>query len=208
MEDESQAQENQIQSLQGTVADLKAKYGIVEDDAALDDEVLTTEKSVRAKTAEPDPPSRAVPEEKRQVLPGLVSDPTLNDLLGKFNDARQKFVTLTNDFALSTPGVTRVTALISELNREIDLRVTAIMGSLEDQQAAEEATATALAKKIRLTKPLPETKTYWEAKQKLDTLNDAHKLLAARLENLKLDIQMPRRIQRKSRTLRNQAWRP
>jgi uncharacterized protein involved in exopolysaccharide biosynthesis len=66
------------------------------------------------------------------------------------------------------------------------------MEALEAQQAADEATATALAKKIRLTKPLPETQPYWDAKQKLDTLNDAHKLLAARLENLKLDMQMPR----------------
>jgi len=192
LEDESQAQKNQIPSLQGTVADLKAKYGIVEDDAALDDEVLTTEKSVRAKTAELDRLRPLTGEQKRQALPAIITDAALNELVGKLDEARQKYVMLTNDFAQTTPDVGHVTSLINELNSSIDRRVDGIMEALEAQQAADEATATALAKKIRLTKPLPETQPYWDAKQKLDTLNDAHKLLAARLKNLKLDMQMPR----------------
>lgn len=192
LEDESQAQKNQIPSLQGTVADLKAKYGIVEDDAALDDEVLTTEKSIRAKTAELDRLRPLTGEQKRQALPAIITDAALNELVGKLDEARQKYVMLTNNFAQTTPDVGHVTSLINELNSSIDRRVDGIMEALEAQQAADEATATALAKKIRLTKPLPETQPYWDAKQKLDTLNDAHKLLAARLENLKLDMQMPR----------------
>ncbi len=57
------------------------------------------------------------PEKLREVLPTVVPDPTLSDLLVKLNTAKQNFVSLTNDYSLANPDVIRIRSLIDELNQ-------------------------------------------------------------------------------------------
>ena len=79
------------------------------------------------------------PEKLREVLPTIVPDTALTTLLGKLHETQQKFVTLTNDYSLENPDVTRVQSLISELNHQIDDRVNGIMTYLASQVKSEKA---------------------------------------------------------------------
>src|SRR5208282_1178404 len=57
------------------------------------------------------------------VLPQMVQDNALNDLLSKLHEAQQKWVTMTNDYALTNYNIIRVQSLLDELSREISDRV-------------------------------------------------------------------------------------
>ena len=65
------------------------------------------------------------PEKLREVLPTVVPDTTLSDLLSKLNTPQQNFASLTNDYSTANPDVIRVQSMIDELNQQIDDRVTA-----------------------------------------------------------------------------------
>ena len=131
-------------------------------------------------------------EQRRNVLPSLIPDATLSDLLGKLYDAQQKYATLTNDYALSSVEVMRVTALINVLNQQIDDRVAGLMAGMESQAAAAKAAADERASQIQKAKASPETRSYWDAKQELEQLRESHKLLFARIEDQELAMQLPK----------------
>ena len=56
-------------------------------------------------------------EKLRDVLPQMVPDAMLSDLLGKLHEAQQKWVTKTNDYAANNLAVARIQSLIDELNQ-------------------------------------------------------------------------------------------
>jgi len=137
------------------------------------------------------------PEKLREVLPTVVPDTALSDLLSKLHEAQQKFVTLTNDYSLANPDVTRVQSLIDKLNLQIDDRVSGIMAGLDSQVKSEKAALDALTEAVDEAKQKDQEESsrgqpYWEEKRKFENKLEFHKLLAAKIEAEKLDLEIPR----------------
>jgi capsular exopolysaccharide synthesis family protein len=136
------------------------------------------------------------PEKLREVLPTILPDPTLSDLLSKLNTAEQSFVSLTNDYSLANPNVIRVQAMIDELNSQIDDRVAGIMAGLNNQVQSQKAALDKLTETVNdaKQKDLEEamrTQPYWEAKRKLATMQDFQRLLDTKIEAEQVDQQIP-----------------
>ncbi|MGD0207302.1 MAG: polysaccharide biosynthesis tyrosine autokinase [Verrucomicrobiota bacterium] len=137
------------------------------------------------------------PDKMRDVLPTLVPDSALSDLLNKLHESQQTFVTLTNDYSPADLHITRVQSLIDELNHQIDARVTGIMASLENQEQSEKAALDSLTANVETAKEKDQTdfikgQPYWQAKRQLGNMIEFHKLLAAKIESEKLDLEIPK----------------
>ncbi len=136
------------------------------------------------------------PEKLREILPTVVQDSTLSDLLVKFNTAKQSFVSLTNDYSLVNPDVIRIRSMIDELNNEINDRVSGIMAGLNNQVQSQKAALDALTKSVNEAKQkdlddAARTQPYWEAKRKLETMLDFQRVVAMKIEAEKVDEQIP-----------------
>ena len=137
------------------------------------------------------------PEKLRDVLPTVAPDSALSDLLAKLHEAQQTYATLTNDYAPADLHITRVQSAMDELNREIDARVTGIMTGLENQVQAEKAALDALNEMVEQAKEKDmedfiKGQPYWEKKRELANMVDFHKLLAAKIEQEKIDLKIPK----------------
>jgi uncharacterized protein involved in exopolysaccharide biosynthesis len=190
LQDKYQAQALQIEKAQASVDALQKKYDILGDVQGLGTITVDAEKSFQEKNILLSQLRPMSNEQRRRVLPLLVSDSALSNLLGKLDDAGQKFVTLTNDYSLSNVEVTRVTSLMAELNRQIDDRVAGIMAGLESQLASLKAVSEDLAAKVQKSKPTAENTPYWAAKQDLERLLESHKILYAKIEEQKQAAQV------------------
>ena len=137
------------------------------------------------------------PEKLREVLPTIMPDPTLSDLLSKLNTAEQSYVSLTNDYSLANPNVIRIQSMIDELNQQIDDRVSGIMAALNNQVQSQKAALDKLNEGVNEAKErdLEEStrgQPYWEAKRKLETMLNFHQLLDTKIEAEKLDMEIPK----------------
>lgn len=137
------------------------------------------------------------PEKLRDVLPTLVPDSTLSDLLVKLNTAKQNLVSLTNDYSPANPDVIRVQSLINELNNEINDRVSGILAGLNSQVQSQKAALDTLTASVNEAKQkdlddAARTQPYWEEKRKLENMLDFHRLLSTKIEAEKIDMQIPR----------------
>src|ERR1017187_10328581 len=131
------------------------------------------------------------------VLPQMVQDGALNDLLGKLHEAQQKWVTLTNDYNTTNILVARVQSLMDELNREIDDRVIGIMASLESQVNTKKAELDAMTEAVEAAKltdqeEAKKNQPYYDQKRNLDSKLRMQKLLYSKLEAEKLDLELPK----------------
>ncbi len=134
----------------------------------------------------------------RDTLPTISNpDSTLNSLLDKLNESKQAYVRLTNDYSTNNPDVIRVQSLIEELNREIDARVSGILIGMENNKEKEMAVFQTLSNKVETAtetdrQEFTRGQPYWEAKRDLATKEDMHKVVAARIETEKIDLDIPR----------------
>jgi len=133
----------------------------------------------------------------RDVLPTVSPDAALSDLLSNLHLSEQKLVQMTNDLGLANPQVINLQALIATLNTQIDERVDGIMDGLDSQLKSEKASLDVLTATVQdaVNKDRAEAargQPYWEAKQKLDSMRDFHKLLQAKIESDKLDLTLPK----------------
>jgi capsular exopolysaccharide synthesis family protein len=141
---------------------------------------------------------RSLPPDKlRDVLPSVLADSALSDLLSKLHEARQQFVTLTNDYAPADLHITRVQSLMDELNRQIDDRVNGILIGMANQLDSEKAELEALTTSVETAKEKDQEEAirgqaYWNEKRKLENMIEFHKLLAAKIETEKLDVAIPK----------------
>jgi len=131
------------------------------------------------------------------VLPLMVQDSALSDLVGKLREAEQNWVTLTNDYSLTNIVVTRVQSLKDELRGEIHDRVLGVMASLETQvdskkAALDDMTANVEAAKLKDQEEATTNQPYYVAKRDLQQKLDMHKLLYSKLEAEKLDLNLPK----------------
>jgi capsular exopolysaccharide synthesis family protein len=131
------------------------------------------------------------------VLPSVVSDSALSDLLSRLHEAQQKFVTLTNDYALGSLPVTRVTSLIDELNHQIDDRVAGIMAGLDTQVKSKKAALDGLTQAVEDAKAKDQIQAaknqpYYDQKRQIENMQELHKLLYSKIEAEKLDLEIPK----------------
>ena len=192
LQDNYRAQGMQIKNLQADVDALQKKFGILGDVQGMDAITVSAEKSFQEKNVLLSHLRPLSKEERRNVLPTVVSDSELSNLLGKLHEAEQKFATLTNDFALSNIEVVRVISLVNILNQQVDDRVAGIMAGLESQLASLKAASDDLAAAVQKSKPTLENRPYWDAKQDFEHQLESHKMLFAKVEEQELDAQLPK----------------
>jgi capsular exopolysaccharide synthesis family protein len=136
-------------------------------------------------------------EKLRDVLPGVAADGELSSLLSKLHESEQDFVAKTNDLGLANPAVIKVQSMIAELNQQIDDRVDGIMTTLEDNVKSEKAQYDSVVAQVELAKQndrqeFARSQPYWEAKRDLLSRQEFHKLLGAKIEAEKLDLDIPK----------------
>jgi len=132
----------------------------------------------------------------RDVLPTVTSDSMLSDLLGKLNSAEQQYVVYTNDYAPADLHITRISSTIDTLNNQINDRVIGIMLGLESEVQSKKAALEALKKSVadsKLTDQLEQERgqPYWDEKRNLQRSLDFQKILSAKVESEKLDLDIP-----------------
>jgi len=133
----------------------------------------------------------------RDVLPNVVNDSALGELLAKLHEAQQKIATLKIDYAADNLNVTRVQTLIDTLNKQIDDRINGILSSQESIVSAKKASLDSLTQAVEDAKAKDQAESaknqpYYEAKRNLEQLRDLHKLLYSKIEAEKLDAEIPK----------------
>ena len=212
MEDEYQDQENKIQAIQQKVDQLRKDLNINDTDPfatypsptlspdelkQLDDQRIEGE-AAYMKLKEQLAGLQALDVEKlRDVLPTTIQDSTLTELLNNLNAAQQELAKLKSDYSAQHPDVIRIQSLVDELNREVDERVAGIMAGLANSVESEKASVDSLTATLQEAKQKDQEEAirgqpYWEAKRTLENMQDFDKILAAKIESEKLDLEIPK----------------
>ena len=136
------------------------------------------------------------PVELRDVLPTLVADSALGDLLSRLNQTKQSLATLKVDYSPDHPDVMRQQKLADELNIEIDTRVKGVMAGLASQVKSLKASLDTITATVEaaIQKDQKEAETgqpYWEEKRKLENMIEFHKIFQAKIATVKLDLETP-----------------
>ena len=212
LEDQFQTEEQQIQTVQSNVDVLRKDLKINDNDpnALTPSSTLTQEQlhdynnrqiegeTIHMKLEKQLNQLKGLsPDKLRDVLPTLEGDTALSDLLTKLHEAKQQFVALTNDYAPADLHITRLQSLIDELNRQIDDRVNGIMVGMDNRLESEKAALDALTTNVDMAKDKDMAEAirgqpYWNEKRKLENMIEFHKLLAAKIESEKLDVEIPK----------------
>jgi capsular exopolysaccharide synthesis family protein len=212
LEDQFQAEEQQIQTVQSNVDILRKELKINDDDpnAVAPSATLTQEQlrnyngrqiegeTIYMKMEKEQTQLKALsPDKLRDVLPTVIQDSALNDLLGKLHEAKQSFASLTNDYASASPNIVRIQSLMDELDRQINDRVNGIIAGMANQLDSEKASLDALTASVETAKEKDQAEAirgqpYWNEKRKLENMIEFHKLLAAKIESEKLDVEIPK----------------
>lgn len=215
LEDQFQADEDQIQAVQASVDRLRQTLHIIDldpnsyqptptlgsqqmtkyNDEKVGDEKKYTEmqttllylQSVRATNSAM----------LRDILPRMGDDSALSGLLDKLRTSQQTYISQTNDYGPSSPEVIRTKSMIAELNKEIDESIDGVMAGMESKTRAVKASLDELTETLNnaISNDLKEAERgqpYWQAKRRLNTLLDLHKLLQAKITNEKVDLTLPK----------------
>ncbi|MFZ0826097.1 MAG: polysaccharide biosynthesis tyrosine autokinase [Verrucomicrobiia bacterium] len=212
LEDQFKSEEEQIQAEQTNVDNLRKELGINDNDpnSLTPSSTLTSEQLRNYNAMRLDGETRYMKLEKtltqlqvlsteklRNVLPTVEPDMALSELLTKLHEAEQQYATLTNDYAPADLHITRVQSMLDELNHQVDDRVAGIMAGLENQTESEKAALDSLTASLEEAKAKDNAESirgqpYWEAKRRLGNMVDFNKLLAAKIEATKLDLDIPK----------------
>jgi capsular exopolysaccharide synthesis family protein len=212
LEDKFQTEEQQIQIVQSNVDFLRKELKINDNDpnATTPSSTLTQEQlrnyndrqiegeTIYMKQEKQLTQLKALsPDKLRDVLPTVIQDSALTDLLGKLHEAQQEFVNLTNDYAPADLHITRVQSLMDVLNHQIDDRVNGIMAGMANQLESEKASLDVLVASVETAKEKDQAEAirgqpYWNEKRKLENMIEFHKVLAAKIESEKLDVEIPK----------------
>jgi capsular exopolysaccharide synthesis family protein len=133
----------------------------------------------------------------RDVLPGVVNDSALSELLGRLHEAEQTISKLKVDYSTDNNVVVRVQTLIDTLNKQINDRVDGILSGLESQVSSKKAALDALTQAVEdaKAKDLAEAEKdqpYYNAKRDLEQLRSQHNLLYAKIEAERLEQEIPK----------------
>ncbi len=203
---------NQIQQAQQQIDVLRRSLGITMDQAdaqgytpSLTTEMLQSlhQQMIQNETAYVDQSNQLAQlksfdnNKLRDVLPNVVNDGALVDLLAKLHDAQQQIGTLKVDYPTNNLNVTRVQSLIDTLNRQIDDRIAGILSSLDSQVSSKKAALDALTRsvdgaKARDMNESAQRQPYYNAKRDLEQLRSMHNLLYTKIEAEKLEAVIPK----------------
>ncbi len=212
LEDQYMGESNQIQTAQQRIETLRNELGITVDHAeapgytgslnleqlqALHSRMIEDEHAYKEKSVQLEQLKSYDKNRLRDVLPNVVNDGALGDLLGKLHEAQQKVATLKIDYSPDNLSVTRVQTLIDTLNKQIDDRVDGILSTLESEVASKKAALDSLTKSVEdaKVKDMEESakyQPYYNAKRDLDQLRDLHKLLYSKIEAERLEQEIPK----------------
>jgi capsular exopolysaccharide synthesis family protein len=212
LEDQYLDESNQIESAQNQIEDLRRNLGITVDQAdapgytgsltteqlqALHSQLIEDEHTYKEKAVELDQLKSYDKKRLRDVLPNVVNDPALAELLEKLHESEQHLATLEIDYTTNDFNVTRVQAMINTLNQQIDDRVTGILSTLESEVTSKKAALDALTQSVEDAKAQDISESakfqpYYDAKRNLEQLRDQHRLLYAKIESEKLDAEIPK----------------
>ncbi len=203
---------NQIQQEQAKIEKLRRDLGISVDMAdapgytptlnsdqlqLIHNQLIEGERDYKELSAQLDHLKSLGIEELRDVLPNIVNDPALSDLLNKLHEAQQKIATLKIDYSPDNLTVTRVQTLIDTLNQQINDRVTGILASMESQVSSKKAALDALSVAVDEAKAKDAVESaknqpYYDAKRNLEQMRDQHRLLYAKMEAERIDAAIPK----------------
>ena len=206
------SESNSIQAGQQEIENLRRKLGITVDQAdapgfspslnteqlqRYHDQMIEGERAYKEQAVQLDQLKSLDKNRLRDVLPNVVNDGALGELLGKLHEAQQKIATLKIDYNTNNLNVTRVQTLLDTLNYQIDDRITGILSSLESQVSAKKASLDALTQSVEDAKLRDQTESvknqpYYDAKRNLEQLRELHKLMYSKIEAEKLDSEIPK----------------
>lgn len=214
LEQDYETEDSQIWLMQSNVDELREKLGIhdIDPNSTYPTPTITaeqiqqmTEKLMEQKAlliessnqyAELESIQATNPTMLRDVLPTLITDSALSDLLSKLHDSEQKYVTETNFVGAKSPDRAATLALIYELNSQIDARVTGIMLGMRDKVISDQYGVDAITQQLNAYQDQNQDEAvrgapYWAAKLALQDKRELHKFLAARIESDKADAMIP-----------------
>lgn len=139
---------------------------------------------------------RENPAKLRDVLPTVVPDGDLGNLLSQYHEAQRKIAALKVDYSADNLNVTRVQTLIDALDQQIGDRVAGIMAGMETQVNSKKASLDALVEKVEAFKQKDhedaiKNQPYYDEKRKLEQLMDSHRLLYSKITIDTLDYKIP-----------------
>ncbi|HMP81301.1 MAG TPA: polysaccharide biosynthesis tyrosine autokinase [Verrucomicrobiota bacterium] len=136
-------------------------------------------------------------EELRQVLPTIVPDSTLTDLLNQLNTAEQRLVVMQQEYAADHPTFIQAKDLVIKINGQINDRVNGIMKGLESDASSARKRADHLKQTVEEAKKADQEKAetsrpYYEKKRELESLLKFSQILTLKLEAQRLDVNLPK----------------
>lgn len=110
----------------------------------------------------------------RRMLPTAYRDEALDRYLGDLAKTEQQYVVMLKDLSEEHPDVLRLVALISELNRQIEERITGVMAGLETLVNMRKSVAESFRKQVEDAKTkdvesMEKYRPYFKAKRDLET---------------------------------------
>jgi capsular exopolysaccharide synthesis family protein len=137
------------------------------------------------------------PAELRDVLPTMVSDSALGDLLSRLHQTDQSLAQLKVDYSTNHPDVLRLQKLADELEIQTDARVKGLMTGMATQVKSLKASLDAVTATVQdaIQKDRAEAENgqpYWELKRKLANDRDFLKILQAKIAQEQLDLKIPK----------------
>jgi len=212
---EFQAEEDRIQDVQTNVDRLRKELGIVdtipqstgpsptlsqEQMQHYKDQQIEEEKDfmkMNVELTELQSLQATNPAELRDVLPTMISDSALADLLSRLHQTEQSLAELKVDYSTNYPDVMRQQKLADELNIEIDARVKGIMAGLGSQVKSLKAELDTLTSTLEaaIQKDQKEAEVgqpYWELKRKRENMIEFQKVLQAKVASEKIDMEIPK----------------
>jgi succinoglycan biosynthesis transport protein ExoP len=204
--------EEKINKVQKDIEELRAKYQISDYDAAAltSSPLLEADTVRRIQAAQLESKQRLIglettlqklnglPEDElRQVLPRMMQDQILTELISQLNLVEQQLVRNSKDLGPEHPDVIRTRSQVADLKKKIDDGVKAIMTSLETKVASAKAEEEALAKSLEEAKQTDLAKQsasreYFDKKRELESLIGFRRILEMKIASEKIDVELPK----------------
>jgi polysaccharide biosynthesis transport protein len=211
LEAEYAEKEQQIQTVQTNVDELRRSLGIVDTPNSTSFSPTLNEDQMRQLNSQKIEDGRLYTKDfsqlnelkaydnkkLRDVLPSVVGDSQLEDLVNKLHDAEQKFAVATNDYSPTNVFVLRIQSELDILNQQIDARVIGSMAGIASKVNSEKAALDDITREVDESKSQDlvnsaKNQPYYDAKLQLDQLRDEQRLFHAKIDAQRIDSTIPK----------------
>jgi succinoglycan biosynthesis transport protein ExoP len=140
----------------------------------------------------------STPEKLAQAIPTSgIQDTLLNTYLENLSLAEQRLVTLNKEFGEAHSEVVKASALVEDLKQKVKDRVDGFISGLEAKVTAMQESLDTLASDVERTKDqdiedAKASRPYWEAKRKLQQLQNFQQLLSLKIDAEQTDLKLPK----------------